>query len=135
MEKFGNGTYYLEDGNYFLIPLWYCRSCDCFVRECNDKLIFSHLKAASYTNIENEKQIYNQRINYFKYLYFLVRRQKTNISNWLDFGCSYGHLIEFLIKKRIEGYGIEMNDDLKKYARDKGLIVYEKLDCLPKENH
>jgi hypothetical protein len=90
--KFGNGTYYLEDGKHFLIPFFYCRNCNSFIREVDGNSISSHLKSASHTNLRNEQRFYNERIRFFKYIYTLAKRHTSSISNWLDFGCSYGHL-------------------------------------------
>jgi len=95
-SEFGNGTYYLEDGRHFLVPFFYCRNCDCFIRDVNNDSVFSHLKSASHTNLHNEERFYRERIRFFEYIYSFIEKQKSPVSNWLDFGCSYGHFIDFL---------------------------------------
>lgn len=114
---FGNGTYYLADGKHYLTTFFYCRNCNSFIREVDNNSIFSHLKAASHTNLKNEERFYRERIKFFKYIYSLTTSHKSSISNWLDFGCSYGHLIEFLKEKNIDSDGIEISEVARHYAQ------------------
>lgn len=129
--KFGNGTYYLEDEKHFLIPFFYCRYCNSFIREVDENSIASHLKSASHTNLKNEQRFYKERIGFFEYIYTLANRHTSSISNWLDFGCSYGHLIEFLKEKNIESVGIEISQEVYQYALKKGLTIYSSIEKLP----
>lgn len=131
--EYSKGIYYLEDSKKISVPFFYCHSCNVFIREVDSNSILSHLKAASHTNIKNEERFYNSRIKYFKYIYSIIKSHKNSISNWLDFGCSYGHLIEFLNANNIDGEGIEINEGVRKYAQNKGLTIFESVEDLPKE--
>jgi 2-polyprenyl-3-methyl-5-hydroxy-6-metoxy-1,4-benzoquinol methylase len=51
----------------------------------------------------------------------------------LDFGCSYGHLLEYLKGRGVEGYGIEISKEVRVFAQKKGLTIFENLDTLPEE--
>jgi 2-polyprenyl-3-methyl-5-hydroxy-6-metoxy-1,4-benzoquinol methylase len=128
---FGNGTYYLEDGRHFPVPFFYCRNCDCFTREVNNDSIFSHLKSASHTNLHNEERFYRQRIRFFKFLFSFLEKQKSPVSNWLDFGCSYGHFIDFLKEKGIDSHGVEISEAVRQFARKKGTTVFESIQHIP----
>ena len=57
--------------------------------------------------IKERQKIY---IDYF--------RGKENI---LDFGCGRGEFLELLRENKIEGYGIEINDEMIRICREKGL--------------
>lgn len=128
--NFGNGTYYLEDGKHFSIPFFYCRNCNSFIREVDEKSILSHLKSASHTNLKNEQKIYTERIRFFGYVYTVTNRYAGFISSWLDFGCSYGHFIDFLKGKGIKSEGIEISQDVMQYALNKGLSIYSSIENL-----
>jgi 2-polyprenyl-3-methyl-5-hydroxy-6-metoxy-1,4-benzoquinol methylase len=130
-SDFGNGTYYLEDGKHFLIPFYYCKNCNCFIRDVDNDSIFSHLKSASHTDLNNEERFYKERIRFFQFLYSFIEKRKIHGSNWLDFGCSYGHFIDFLREKSIECDGIEISDTVRQYAQKKGLTVFENIGHLP----
>jgi len=129
--NFGNGTYYLEDGKHFLVPFFYCKSCNCFIRDVDNASIFSHLKSASHTDLNNEERFYRERIRFFKFIYSFIEKRKILVSNWLDFGCSYGHFIDFLKEKSIDCDGIEISDAVRQYAQKRGLAVFESIGNLP----
>jgi SAM-dependent methyltransferase len=131
--KWGNGTYYLEDGKRFSVPFYYCRNCNTFIRQVDEKSVLSHLKAASHTDIKNEERFFKMRIEFFKYLFSLVKRHSDSLTNWLDFGCSYGHLLAYLKGKSIECFGIEITKEVRGFAQNKGLLIFESLDDLPEE--
>jgi 2-polyprenyl-3-methyl-5-hydroxy-6-metoxy-1,4-benzoquinol methylase len=130
---YGNGTYYLEDGKKFSVPFHYCRNCNSFIRQVDERSVLSHLNAASHTNIENEERFFKMRIEFFQYLFFLTAKYADSITNWLDFGCSYGHLLEYLKERNVECSGIEISEEVRVFAQKKGLIIFESLDTLPEE--
>jgi 2-polyprenyl-3-methyl-5-hydroxy-6-metoxy-1,4-benzoquinol methylase len=130
---YGHGTYYFEDGKTLPVPFYYCRNCNSFIRQVDEKSVLSHLKAASHTNIKNEERFFNMRIEFFKYLFMLTKKHSESIINWLDFGCSYGHLLEYLKGRDIECCGIEISEEVRVFARKKGLKIFENLDELPEE--
>lgn len=133
--EYGQGLYYLADGKQFSVPFYYCNDCNIFIRDVDNNSIVSHLKSASHTNIKNEKRFYESRINFFKYLFSITSQHSNSISNWLDFGCSYGHFIEFLKSKNMNSDGIEINEGVRKYAQSKGLTIFEGIEELPEEKH
>jgi 2-polyprenyl-3-methyl-5-hydroxy-6-metoxy-1,4-benzoquinol methylase len=133
MIIYGTGTYYLEDGKPFSVPFYFCRNCNSFIRQVDEKSVVSHLKAASHTNIKNEERFYKMRIEFFINLFFLTEKHSGSLTNWLDFGCSYGHLLEYLTGRDIECSGIEISEEVRDFAQKKGLMVFENLDDLPEE--
>ena len=132
ITEFGEGIYYLEDNQFFLVPFNYCEDCDCFIRKIDTKQVCSHLKNASYTNINNEKRFFNERINFFKYLHTLAGKNSKSINKWLDFGCSYGHLLEYIKGLSIDCVGVELSKQVREYAQSKNVVVYEKIEKIPK---
>jgi 2-polyprenyl-3-methyl-5-hydroxy-6-metoxy-1,4-benzoquinol methylase len=92
------------------------------------------LKSASYTNVQNEERFYQQRIGFFKYLYAISEKYNKSINNWIDFGCSYGHFLQFLTEKGITCTGIEIDDGTRGLASENGLIVYKTLQELPQSS-
>lgn len=128
---FINSTYEIEKGKNIQLPLYYCKQCNTFIRQINNKEILSNLEIAAYSSIQNEQTQYNSRFNFFKYLYILVIKYKKSIKTWVDFGCSYGHFIEFIRQKNIECCGIEIADEVRAYAKGKGLVVHENITDLP----
>ena len=127
IREFGKGIYYLEDKQHFTVPFNYCNDCDCFIRNIDNKQVFSHLKAASHTNIDNEHRFFNERINYFMYLYDLANKHSNSIKHWLDFGCSFGHLLEYVKTLNIDGVGVELSEQVRQYVKEKGVRAYEKV--------
>jgi len=93
------------------------------------------LKSVCYTNIENEEAFYRSRIKYFKYIYSVLSKYSNNVLNWLDFGCSYGHFLEFLHDQKIDCEGVEIAECVRRYAQKKGLIVYKDIKDLPEKKY
>ncbi len=58
-------------------------------------------------DIKERQKIY---IEYFK-----------GMDNVLDFGCGRGEFLELLRENKIDGYGIEINDEMVRICREKGL--------------
>jgi SAM-dependent methyltransferase len=129
----GHGIYYLEDGKSFPVPFYFCRNCNSFIRKVDEKSVLSHLKAASHTDIKNEERFFKMRMRFFKYLFSLIETHNYSPDSWLDFGCSYGHLLEYLKEKNIECAGIEITEGVRLLANKKGLMIFESLDDLPVE--
>lgn len=126
-------AHYLEDGVRFSVPFNYCPNCKTFIRQVDDQAVLSHLKAASHTDLRNEELLFKMRISFFRYLFNLVKKTIMPVKSWLDFGCSYGHLLEFLKEKGIESYGIEISGEVREHARQKNLTIYSTVDELPAE--
>ncbi|MCL2247248.1 MAG: methyltransferase domain-containing protein [Lentimicrobiaceae bacterium] len=134
MIEYAQGTYYLEAGKLFSVPFYYCKNCNTFIRKVDMNSIFSHMNAASYTAIKNEEKFYKARINFFKYIYSIVKKHAgSGMANWLDFGSAYGHFIQFLSKENIDTEGIEIAEQVREYARSKGQKIYETIDAVPSD--
>jgi 2-polyprenyl-3-methyl-5-hydroxy-6-metoxy-1,4-benzoquinol methylase len=132
MVEYAQGTYYVEAGKDFSTPFYYCKNCNTFIRQIDGNSIFSHMNAASYTALKNEEKFYKARINFFKYIYSIVRKHTSaDIENWLDFGSAYGHLIQFLSQKNIDAEGIEIVEQVRKYAQSKGQMIFETINAVP----
>jgi len=132
MVKYAQGTYYVEAGKPFSVPFYYCKNCNTFIRQVDMTSIVSHMNAASYTALKNEERFYKSRINFFKYIYSIVKKHASiDITNWLDFGSAYGHLIQFLNQKNIDVEGVEIAEQVRKYSQSKGQKVFETIDAIP----
>jgi SAM-dependent methyltransferase len=124
-------------GNFFSkgivlsVPIFYCKGCNTFIRDIDNDSLLSYFKKSIYTDLNYEERTFNDRIKFFEYIYTLTKRHNNSISNWLDYGCSYGHFIAFLNNKKIKSYGIEISDEVRDYANSKGLNIYKKFDDLP----
>jgi SAM-dependent methyltransferase len=100
----------------------------------DDSIRIDHYYAASYVQERNESKFLKARIHFFEYVISLakrfVNRKFTNEENKLtlmDFGSSYGHLIEFARDHGIRAMGVELNEDLIASCKQKGLSVYKNI--------
>jgi 2-polyprenyl-3-methyl-5-hydroxy-6-metoxy-1,4-benzoquinol methylase len=133
----GHADYY-DRTSHFRTPIYFCKYCNIFYRDINTTNLLSHFYAASYVQKQNEQLFFDTRINFFEYILSLVKRYaKTkhghNKFSFVDFGSSYGHLIELAKNEGIEAAGIEINEDLIKLSREKGLQVYQNLSEVSKK--
>jgi len=131
MVFFANGKYSLENNQNFQVPFYYCQNCNCIIRDVENLDVVSHLKTTSYNNIKYEKTLFDERVGFLKYIFSLTKKYKVDIYNWLDIGCSYGHLIEFLNSNDIISEGIDIALDVRMLAKKRGLVVYESIDKIP----
>jgi SAM-dependent methyltransferase len=121
----------LKDSSYLETSVFFCKTCNSFSRDCAEEEIESHLFTGSYTNPVRDSWFYNQRKNYFPYLYKLVSNPKP--SSWLDFGCAYGHMIDFLSSSGIAVDGVEINERMLFYCQQKKLNVFQYLHEIPED--
>lgn len=115
------------------IPIYYCKKCNTFIKIIDPDLISSYLKKSGYTDLNYEQESYNHRIDFFNYIFNLTRKQNIATDSWLDYGCSFGHLVGFLKNMGIESYGIEISDEIRDYALKRGIGIYKRLEELPIE--
>lgn len=131
--EFGSAEYMISEEKSISTPVLYCQNCDTFIRQVEKQAIEAHLQIATYTDSSNEQSLWKERIAYFQYLFSLVKSYKHNPSSWLDFGCAYGHLLEYVQKENIIGVGIEVAPAMLDSGRNKGLRMYEEMGNLAED--
>jgi SAM-dependent methyltransferase len=112
--------------------MYFCNDCDIFYRQVDEANLVEHYYAASYIQEKNEPELWDIRIHFFEYVISLVkkyinRKSKNEEHNLvlMDFGSSYGHLIELANNFGIRAMGVELNEDLIASCKKKGLNVYK----------
>ena len=137
LEIAGEASYYTKMAR-FRTPEFYCKSCDIYCRDVDSKEVVDHNLAASYVQIENEDRFYRQRLGFFEFILSLIERHFTSArgrSNGValvDFGSSYGHLLDLAQMRGFDTVGIELNEDLVKHSIQRGLTVFGQLGDLSK---
>lgn len=132
MYLYTYGRYHNQDINT-TVPIYYCNECNSFIKKIDSELITTYFKKSVYTNLINEQESYDHRIDFFNYIYTLTKRHNKHITSWLDYGSSYGHFVEFLNSKEIESCGIEISDEVRYHAIQRGLEIYIRLEDLPQK--
>jgi SAM-dependent methyltransferase len=131
----GQARYYTKEAR-FLTDMFHCRPCDVYCRKIDHRRLFDHCFAASYVNLSNEELLLKRREAFFEHL--LLSIDKTHGRSVLgrspvlvDLGCSYGHMVEAAQKHAYNAIGIELNEELVRYCRERGLNVQASLDEVP----
>lgn len=133
MRLAGDAAYY-DQVSRWRTPVYYCGACDLFYRDVEDRRLVSHYRAASYVQDRNEERLFRSRIGFFRWILSLIRSYggtaaaESRRSTLLDFGSAYGHLLRLAQEQGFEAVGIELNEDLVRACREKGLAVYKGLD-------
>jgi 2-polyprenyl-3-methyl-5-hydroxy-6-metoxy-1,4-benzoquinol methylase len=123
---------YPHHNSIMKVPIYFCRNCNTFFKDVDRDSIQKYAEHPMWTNPANYDLTLKSRIGFFIHLYKLVKKNKNTISNWVDFGSSYGHFMEFLKKKKIYILGIDTSNDAIDFANAKGLIVLKHIRDLPK---
>jgi len=129
--SFFTNSRYLFEGNHEIIPIYYCKKCNTYIKKISDELLSSYFKISVYTDLQYEQQAYRHRIEFFKYIFKITKKHNRQILSWLDYGCAYGHFIEYLKEEEIMSYGIEISDDSRILGKQKGLNVFKEFNELP----
>lgn len=131
MNYASNANYYGSSSRYNS-EIYHCCSCNILYRHVAEDIINDHYYAASYVQSRNEKRFYDSRIKFFGYILSLVKKyskypHKNNNDGLsiLDFGSSYGHLLDLAKEEGFKVIGIEVNENLIDACRKRGLTVYE----------
>lgn len=139
MKFTGQASYY-DRKSKFKTSMYYCKACNIYYRDIENRQIVDHFYAASYVQRENESRFFLARQNFFKFILtviskFFQSRGMTELSSLtlVDFGSSYGHLLELSKQWGFKAIGIELNEDLIQYCTEKKLIVFRKVDNLPEK--
>jgi SAM-dependent methyltransferase len=128
MEPVGSASYYTKQKR-FSTPIEFCSSCDIYGRDAAAEELVDHYYAASYVQPENEARFREQREGFFSYLLGLLPESKNQ--RILDFGSSYGHLLEQAKANGHEVCGVELNQDLVTECNARGLPTVQKLEEAP----
>lgn len=125
---------YGAEGNYNSTALK-CKKCKVLFRDFDydGHHIKNHFSIASYTDLCKESEWKLEREFFFKYIvklsseYFKLGRNIRII----DFGCSYGHLLDEYAALGVNCYGVELDDRLRNRLSGKFAGIYEKFQDLP----
>jgi SAM-dependent methyltransferase len=125
--------YYLKNGS-INTNIYYCKNCGVYWREFSDIInINDHFDVAGYTNIKQEDVWKNKRYTFFNQIMNLVDKysseHKNNSKVLLDYGCSYGHLMDIASMLGYNCIGIEIVDYLREKL-DNTYKTYKTLDYL-----
>jgi len=139
MKFTGQASYY--DRKFkFETSMYYCKACNIYYRDIENRQIVDHFRAASYVQRENESSLFLARQNFFKFIFTVINKYfqsrgmtKLSFLTLVDFGSSYGHLLELSQQWGFKVIGIELNEDLIQYCTEKKLIVFRKVDNLPEK--
>lgn len=139
LNAVGQAKYY-DKFSVYDTQIYYCALCSIFYRDINGAKMFGHYHAASYVQECNEQRFYETRIDFFRYILNLFERY-TNIEakndkskiTFVDFGSSYGHLLELGRQKGFNMIGIELNTDLRNSCAQKGMKVYKEISEVPEK--
>lgn len=133
LKAFSYSNYCYLNGTVLRVPVFYCKSCNTFIKKIDDVALSSYFKNSVWTQTKYEDTTFHSRRNFYDYILKLTKRYNNSILNWIDFGSSYGHFVEFLNERKIRSVGIELSDDAQNYAQQKGLIIFKKIEDLPQE--
>ena len=139
MKFTGQASYY-DRKSKLETSMYYCKACNIYYRDIENRQIVDHFYAASYVHRENESRFFKTRQNFFKFILTVISkyfqsRGMTDLSSFtlVDFGSSYGHLLELSQQWGFKAIGIELNEDLIQYCTEKRLTVFRKVDNLPEK--
>ncbi len=134
----GFSQYHITNVKKLLTPIYYCPVCAIYVRDVKINSLIEHNCVVSYVQQGNENKFWLQRKGFFSYLiditnkiYKKRKRISSRVTSWLDYGTSYGHLLQILSIKGIVGIGIEINEEMIQLCKQKGFITYRDLNLIP----
>jgi 2-polyprenyl-3-methyl-5-hydroxy-6-metoxy-1,4-benzoquinol methylase len=113
-------------GSVHTTQVYVCSECDCYIRELSTADVKEHLRDQGYTRLTNEQKLLNARTDFFRHiLRILDKFLSPNVSDRLlvDFGSSYGHLLELAASEGFTTIGVEVNEQLREFCRQKQLSV------------
>jgi 2-polyprenyl-3-methyl-5-hydroxy-6-metoxy-1,4-benzoquinol methylase len=113
-----------------------CEECGVFWRDFENKdfVLDNHYEISSYTNLDKEDELRKKRTPFFEQIVGLLDKyKKTDGKNLLDFGCSYGHLMDVAAKNGYKCTGVEIVDNLRDHLEQK-YKVYKFLKDVPDDS-
>lgn len=129
----GIARYYTQE-RHFYTPMFHCGSCGLYLRSVSANDLEGHCYAASYVQPANEPRFFGARRDFFEYLLRIIERELANsVPNptLVDFGCSYGHLLEVAYNRGFIATGVELNSRLRQHCCGKGLSVVAQISDIP----
>lgn len=142
-EKLKENVYSLTltiKGGKIDTPITVCSNCGVHYRNINynSPKIQSHFNVVSYVSDKYEKFYRECREPYFLALIQEIFNYSPSLrdqsrKNFLDIGCSYGHLMDIFKKYKFDVYGIEINDRLRRRLNNKGYKVFRTINDLPQK--
>ena len=131
---------YSNRSSQYKTPMYQCSPCDIFYRVVDDAVMIDHYYAVSYVQKEYESWYYDSRINFFEFILVLAlkyakanSKEQTQQLSLVDFGSSFGHLLELAKIKEIKAIGVELNEDCLLSCKQKGLTVYKDIKEIPEK--
>jgi len=131
MDNFGESRYRVETSKFIKTPILYCKHCDLFRRIVSNEVLTQHYYAAGYVQLQNEKEYWAIRKNFYFYLMSIIKRYKQDVKTILDIGCSYGHFLKILQEHGYKVWGVEINKVLLEILKEREFKVYEKINDVP----
>jgi len=130
IKQLGIISLYSIEGDYET-PVLMCKKCGVIYRDFDysDDKIKNHFCIASYTDLNKEQYWKSKREGFFGQIVKLSFDyvELTKATNVLDFGCSYGHLLEEYKQFGCNCFGVELDNKLHKVIKPKFHNVYEDL--------
>jgi len=126
LKPLGSGPFFVRlDGERVNLRtiLYYCKKCDLSIRglDYNDPMVLTHYELALYTDPKQEEYWRERRRIFFEWFYQMsckhLGRQPTEV---LDFGCSYGHLLDVFADKGAHTLGIEVSPQMIQKIKKEG---------------
>jgi SAM-dependent methyltransferase len=112
-----------------------CRNCGLFWRVFEEEgfELKAHYEVTSYTNLEEEENWKRARSPFFSQLITLIQGfHKSGQHALLDFGCSYGHLMDIAARRGLTCAGVEVVDQLRERLRPR-YAMYKTLEEVGEE--
>ncbi|HDK27528.1 MAG: hypothetical protein DRP84_07960 [Spirochaetes bacterium] len=107
--------------------LFRCKDCGTWFLGRIPKSYKIHFQAVGYNEPRYEKDYYISRYDFYRYIADkFVARYK--ISNWVEIGCGYGHLMEILRVYEYNIKGVEISEMLLAHLKQRGFEVYKNIN-------
>ena len=131
-RKAGNAILETADGDVET-QVRFCGGCDVFHRVARARDLDDHFRIASYVRLDRERSWRAHRQGFFDRVLDAIDalprpRSSGNPRVLVDYGCSYGHLIEMARDRGYDARGVEPNQALVDLCRDRGQRVEPNLD-------
>ena len=111
--------------------IYICKNCKIYFRIFKNNFnLNDHFLASSYTDISSEENYLKERNMFFKQIIKLAENNHPTNNNQhlggtlLDFGCSYGHLLDIATMKGFHCKGVELIDHLRERLKLKYDVYY-----------